>query len=207
MKTTKMIKSVIAAALLAAGSAYATPVVNLIQNGSFEDKTQANGTWDIYSGLDHWTAAAPTGVEVRHNVVGTAADGVNFVELDTYANSSITQAFQTVASQKYTLTFQFQNRDGVTTSSQGLDVSWGGTTFASVDSLLYGNWETRSYTLIGNGTMQALTFSAHGSSDGLGTSLDNVSVTAAVPEPETYGMMLVGLAAIGFVARRRKAAK
>jgi hypothetical protein len=32
------------------------------------------------------------------------------------------------------------------------------------------------------------------------------SITAAVPEPETYAMMLAGLGMMGFVARRRKAA-
>jgi hypothetical protein len=35
--------------------------------------------------------------------------------------------------------------------------------------------------------------------------VDNVSV-AAVPEPETYALMLAGLGALGFVARRRRAA-
>jgi hypothetical protein len=29
---------------------------------------------------------------------------------------------------------------------------------------------------------------------------------AAVPEPETYGMLLAGLGVVGFLARRRKAA-
>lgn len=33
----------------------------------------------------------------------------------------------------------------------------------------------------------------------------NVSITAAVPEPSTYAMLAAGLAAVGFVARRRKA--
>jgi hypothetical protein len=32
---------------------------------------------------------------------------------------------------------------------------------------------------------------------------DNFSVTA-VPEPETYALMLAGLGVVGFVARRRK---
>ncbi len=35
------------------------------------------------------------------------------------------------------------------------------------------------------------------------TTLDNVSVTA-VPEPETYAMLLAGLGAVGFMSRRRK---
>jgi hypothetical protein len=31
----------------------------------------------------------------------------------------------------------------------------------------------------------------------------NYSVTAPVPEPETYALLLAGLGAVGFVARRR----
>lgn len=36
--------------------------------------------------------------------------------------------------------------------------------------------------------------------------IDNLSAVAAVPEPETYALMLGGLAAVGFVARRRRSA-
>ena len=36
--------------------------------------------------------------------------------------------------------------------------------------------------------------------------LDNVSVMAAVPEPESYAMMLLGLGLLGFMARRKTAA-
>jgi hypothetical protein len=48
-------------------------------------------------------------------------------------------------------------------------------------------------------------------SDGYsGAVLDNVTLTAAVPEPETCAMLLGGLGLMGlmgFMARRRKAAK
>ena len=42
---------------------------------------------------------------------------------------------------------------------------------------------------------------ANGTSGGIYTGA--ISVTA-VPEPETYAMMLAGLAALGFLARRRQ---
>ena len=38
----------------------------------------------------------------------------------------------------------------------------------------------------------------------IGALLDNVAVTAAVPEPGTYALLAAGLLAIGFVSRRRK---
>ncbi len=201
MKAIKLLQTVIAAALLASGAAHAT-TVEVLSNGSFEDNAQAAGTWHIYSGLDDWTSGK-YGVELRNHVAGTAADGVNFVELDTTANSYITQSVSTVLGQTYTLTFEYENRSGVSTTSQGLQVLWGGTVVGSVNNAA--NWTTVTYTLIGNGTTEALTFKAIGTSDSYGTSLDNVSLTtSAVPEPESYAMLLAGLGMMGFIARRRR---
>ena len=49
--------------------------------------------------------------------------------------------------------------------------------------------------------------SANGTAGGTmqGTFPISQTITAAVPEPETYAMMMAGLSMIGFVARRRKA--
>lgn len=205
MKTTKLIKSVAIAALLASGGAFAAPV-ELLLNGSFEANHQAAGTWANYANLTDWTGG-PHGIELRNNVAGVAANGVNFVELDTNHNSSMTQTVQTKLGQQYTLSFQFQDRVGVATSSQGLAVDWGGNEIDHVNNSLHGAWETRTYTLIGDGTAMNLKFIATGRDDSFGTSLDNVSLTTAVPEPETYAMLLAGLGLVGFAARRRKAAK
>ena len=44
----------------------------------------------------------------------------------------------------------------------------------------------------------------HNVTDGGGLGWDNFTYISAVPEPETYAMLLVGLGLIGFVVRRRK---
>lgn len=205
MKFKNLIKSAALVALLSGANAFAAPI-ELLVNGGFEANHQAAGTWANYNSLTGWTGGEH-GIELRNNVDGVAAQGVNFVELDTNKNSSMTQSVQTVLGQHYTLTFQFENRPGVAISSQGLSVDWGGVEIAHVNNSLHGAWETRTYSLIGDGSAMKLKFIATGTSDSYGSSLDNVSLTTAVPEPETYAMLLAGLGLVGVVARRRKAAK
>ena len=193
-----------AASMAAPLAALAAPV-DLIVNGSFEDNLMANGNWSIFSSLNGWSAGA-NGVELRNNIAGTALAGVNFVELDTTANSSISQTVSTVNGQWYALSFNYSNRADTAVDTNGLSWSFGsaGGTAPALPAVTGDHsWATFNTLVQATSSSTVLNFAALGNSDGLGTSLDKVSLTTAVPEPQTYALMLAGLAAVGFVARRR----
>jgi hypothetical protein len=187
---------------------------NLVTNGSFENYTQANQTWSTYASGNGWTTGA-AGLEIRNNVAGTAADGKNFAELDTAQNSSIYQDISTVIGQEYVLTFSYANRTGVAVSSNGLGWSFGDLVGSTPD-LAYNStgdnaWSTFSVTWTATSELTRLSFSAKGTSDSYGSSLDNIRVVSsggqppsAVPEPATSGLMLIGLGALAGVRRRRQ---
>ena len=123
-KNTKM-RSIVAAGALAlaamlgsagASAVYAPP--NLIVNGSFEEPTQSSGSWGFHTSMSGWTVkpdadADRGGVEVRNNTVGEAQDGSNFIELDAYGNSWISQTVDTIENSLYQLTFWYSPRENV----------------------------------------------------------------------------------------------
>ncbi len=188
---------------------FATPMiasaaVDLVTNGSFEADSQTSNTWNIYNSLTGWTGSP--NIELRNNVAGTAYEGGNFVELDTYSNSSMSQ-FLIGASGQYQFSFWYSARPG-TGATNDLSFTFDGSAPVTV---LNGVSNARSdhswlnYSTVinfdGNGL---LTFYASGISDSYGGSLDMVSFTSLIPEPETYVMLLTGLGLLGFVAHRRK---
>ncbi len=197
-------KKTLLALLIAAP--FAASAADLVVNGSFEANAQANGTWGIYNNLIGW-AGAPN-IELRDNVAGAAFDGRNFVELDTYSNSAMSQLLVGTAGQ-YELSFWYSARPNVAAGSNNLTVSLdGGAPVTVLANTAGGNahaWQHYSALVSFDGNA-LLTFSAAGRSDGLGGSLDKVSfISAPVPEPQTYALLLGGLGVLGFVARRRKA--
>lgn len=81
-----------------------------------------------------------------------------------------------------------------TTDVAGFDIS--GSTGAAFASLTNANGASSLYSInlaSGGATLIGAT----------STSLRDMTVAAPIPEPETYALMLVGLAAVGFAARRR----
>ena len=206
-----MNKTLIAAALcsLMAAPAMAMNSGDLIVNGSFEATAQGHGTWNIYQSVLGWSTVAGSGIEVRHNVSGTALDGMNFVELDGSTgpgNTTMAQTITTQSGQLYDLRFFYSARPGfANVASNGISVAWNGVVLQDLSGAgtSQHNWMQVDRQVLGTGS-DTLSFRATGVNDSYGGSLDNVSLTAAVPEPGTYALMAAGLLAVGFIARRRQ---
>lgn len=73
------------------------------------------------------------------------------------------------------------------------------------DSWLDASYSALAYTFSGAGNYSFDVFGDGGG--GLPAAVGVSLSVAAVPEPETYALMLAGLGVLGFVARRRKAAQ
>jgi hypothetical protein len=176
----------------------------LIANGSFEADIQGAGTWAIYSNLTGW-AGGPNGIELRNNVAGTAFDGVNFVELDTTANSAATQVIGTTNGQNYNLSFAYAPRAGIPASSNGIEVFWNNASIGTVtgDGNISSAWTLYTLSVMGTGAGDSLRFVAVGTSDSFGGSLDDVSLVAT-PLPAALPLFASGLGALGLFGWRRK---
>ena len=70
----------------------------------------------------------------------------------------------------------------------------------------WNNWVSKSYGFTATGSSATIRFSTFGldPTAQYDVGIDKVELTGAVPEPETYALMLAGLGALGWVARRRR---
>ena len=209
-------KALVLAAVIASFGASAQ-----ITNGSFElpdivgnpdSPPQAITGWNTVGGVVQLvdSAFATPGFTL------TASNLLQWVDLSgptgTGFNKGVWQAFVGSSGTAYTLSFDVGRLltnaygpahvevfDGLTSLG-----TFSNTTLATgVQSM---NWVSHSTTFVSAGS-NVLSFLAVAPSGGLSdqiVGLDNVSVTA-VPEPGTYAMLLAGLTAVGFVAKRRRA--
>ncbi len=199
-----------AAAFMLAVSA-GTQAASLLVNGSFESTAQASGSWNVYNSVSGWTTTFGPGIEIRHNVAGTAQNGNNFVELDSHPNPGNSWMAQTFNSPGATLdvSYWYAARSGTVAATNGIEVwlnglnvgggfSPGNTGLGSITT----TWTLYTATLLGVAGSNTLEFRAVGTADTYGGSLDNVTVEA-VPLPGSLGLLGAGLAALGFARRRR----
>ena len=203
-------------AMFAASTASAS-AVNLITNGDFETVAPgaafSSGFQVVNSGssaITGWTVGASS-VDLIRNAYN-AIDGYSIDLLGTPGPGFLSQSFNVVAGQMYNLSFDMaRNSNGP--AGQGVAVNFGGVTgnfysTASASNTLYSH--TLNFTAASTG-LATLSFASAAQAgtpfdNYSGAVIDNVSVMAAVPEPETYAMLLAGLGLMGFL-RRRKAAK
>ena len=197
---------------------------NLLTNGDFESEPN----WGVNTGgcyfdpnctaltgsqLPGWTIEPGHAVTI-HNTYYPTISGAYSVNTDGEGynghNANFYQDFATSSGQKYNLQFDWKTWYSNTTPH--LDVSVIDTVTSTV--LYDGNFPWNSNALnhedsVFTGTGNALRLRIQeipesGFNDN-SYIIDNFSVTALpVPEPETYALMLCGLAALGFVVQRRK---
>ena len=197
-------KKLLIASMLLSASSLAN--ANLIQNGSFEETNQGNGSWSVYNSINGWSTISGPGIEIRNNVEGTASDGVNFVELDSHnggnTNSAMAQTIATSAGSLYELLFDYSPRINQPASTNGISVFWNGNLLSNVTGIggATNNWLTYQFFVTGTGN-DVLQFLATGTNDSLGGNIDDVQLNA-VPVPAAIWLFASAIGLFGFSRRQ-----
>ena len=193
-----MRKSILSAAvaLLAIGATAGAQAQNVIANGDFELANVATGGFESFANLGwnnlQWGSYSGTSSIV--DVAGDQAARVN-------GGDVIWSAFQVTTAGDYELSFDavgdgYYSLYNASTNVELDRVFVQQVTETTLQSAAYSLNTGDVYRLYFGSTVLPPTFSNS-------LTVDNVTVAAVVPEPETYAMMLAGLGALGLMNRRR----
>ncbi|MFM2347645.1 MAG: hypothetical protein RL654_2398 [Pseudomonadota bacterium] len=189
-----------AVALLAIGATAGAQAQNVIANGDFELSNVATGGFESFANLG-WSNVQWGSYSGTSSIVDVAGDQAARVN----GGDAIWAAFQVSAAGDYQLSFDtvgdgyYALYNASTNTALNLDFL-SNVAETAVSSAVYTLNTTDVYRLYFGSTVLPPTFSNS-------LTIDNVSVAAVVPEPETYAMMLAGLGALGLMSRRRMNAK
>ena len=194
---------------------------NLLTNGSFELGSfvnQGSETMSLVGGNTTITGWTVTGDSLAWINVGnpwglSAQDGNLFLDLTNYTTGApfggVTQTISTIVGQQYQLSFEL----GTYTARWGgppvsILASAGGTSATSTVSTTSTASTWTPFSLAFTATSATTTISLIGSAGAAYVGLDNVSVDAVsgptVPEPVSYALFALGLAAFGSIARWKR---
>jgi hypothetical protein len=210
-----MKKQILAALISAATFGSASAAVVFSDNFDSYSGLVNNVTYGTITGgtLGSWAVQGSVDVVVTPNYGGIGLTGLSLDNSGTPgAIDGISTTINTLVGRTYTLAFDYsRNSSGSnldsetaltfggysqTISLSGYPTSGSGITFTPV-------------SIAGTGSAITLSFLSPVSPNfSYGITLDNVvvneTITAAIPEPGEWAMMLAGLAAVGAIARRRR---
>ena len=191
-------------AFVATQAAVAAP--NLLVNGGFESTFVADGSWVNVSTTAGWTwlGGPGSGFEIRNSVAGSAQEGRNYIELDTNGNTLMGQYVDNLsAGIQLDLSFWYSPREYQPASTNGIVVFWNGVQLGDIltgDGGVGNVWRQQQVVVTAQAGRNLLSFASVGSSDGVGGSLDNVSLNR-VPEPGTLALTFAALASALWLPR------
>ena len=151
---------------------------NMLRGGNFEHPRVHPGRSHPFASIPGWRLAYGPDFELQNQLVGPAARGEQYAELDSDASTGIFQLVHTHADAKYRLEFCAAARPGTPKTENVLIIRWRRRLLARIE--LDGGHRTRTewhdykFTVQATGARTRLQFNDHGTSDSVGTLLDAV---------------------------------
>jgi hypothetical protein len=192
MKAKLTLSGLIGAAILLPAFAQAA---NLVDNGSFSTGTLSDWTFTPAASSSDFSVGQPAANLPPSPSIFVA----NFGAFGTF-DDTISQSLSTTAGKTYDVTFSLLMASG---AGGDFSASFGGTQILSLVNPGSDVWQTYSFDETATSSSTLLSFA--GRDLPAYNELTGISVTsiAAVPEPETYLLILVGAGMLGFAVRKR----
>ena len=206
----RSLKSALFAAAFAVAAVAAVPAfaaTNLVADGQFSTSGVGTG-WGEFTNTP-WTNLSDSGVEIGYSpIYGLATVNATGTNLEVNANTfgDVVQTLDLTGGVTYELSYLYGGRPGG--GPQTLDVSLGTLSFTNTGSFGYWTGVSGTFTAPTTGayTLEFKSEATSGNSS-YGNEITNVSV-AAVPEPASWALMLLGVGGVGGALRlRRRATK